>query len=135
MIKEVYKTDGGALVKAMNERQATIRTMISATAREQARRLIGRAVKFGNKARPKTNGVFRAWALSDNADNAPAKALIDKKNGGSKLTIGLQQFNARGGEKWLESIERGGKFRASPALVEYRANELANKYLKLKRFI
>lgn len=134
MYKADFVYDGGAFIKSMSERQKEARRIIGAETREQARRLIGRPVKFGNKARPKNNGVFRAWAQSDGENDAPARAIVNtEKNSQNKLTLGLIHKNAKG-EKWLSSIEHGGKFNASPALVEYKANELANKYLKLRRF-
>lgn len=128
-----------AFTKRMNATQDYLLKLLGIKTRQTIEGLIGKPIRYGaSSRRRKPKQVFRAWARSDNPDDAPARRVYVSitptvSNGRRVISAGLVS-SSRGGEKWLEAIETGGKFRANDQTTEQRAESIAQGLLK-KRYI
>lgn len=123
----------------INDRQKLLSLTIAKATRKTIRRLIGSPVRFGyDTSGRRKRDVFRAWARSDGeaprALNVVGDNQAKKRGGRFHLLNGLKDYHTRNGESWLAKMERGGRFVASSALIEYKANERAFNILKRKGF-
>lgn len=134
----VYEVDNDFDRKMLARREA-LSKIIGVETRRTIERLIGSPVRFGHNTlnrKKKANGVFRSWQRADGQKPPSATVLVDSRvtQQGNKthLHAGLKKINEKRGGSWLESMEKGGRFHASEALVEYYANEHAQRLLKRK---